>query len=321
MGRDIIGLVFLRIEAVSLLPDRAEGTEMPRKNKTPITVTTVAKDRIVGRTKASFTKSARTELLRLVETPWREQAEGFAEMAKLGERANRPFMSVIDSDREAKAAWVELRRGKLAALEARRTDVASRTHGGGELGSLIPAVHGGVNVFAPPYDFQEGAGRPGSSADRQTGRFGVSLPWGHGGARWATAGVGLALTAGVQGVAHIRPAWRYDWQGTANGHLLDSHTEGAGQVVVQDQITGAVLLQRTWPLWNFNNDNWEDQNGFVDSWALGADVFVNAGQLFTVTFLATAMVADSGTDYLFGWSLASAWIEMQVLFVVVEMGP
>jgi hypothetical protein len=102
---------------------------------------------------------------------------------------------------------------------------------------------------------------------------------------------------------------------------LDAHTEGAGHVVVQDQITGSLLLQRTWPLWNFNNDNWEDQNGFVDSWALGADVFVNAGQLFTVTFLATAMVADSGTDYLFAWSLASAWIEMQVLFVVVDMGP
>lgn len=294
---------------------------MARKNKTPITVTAPAQAGTVGRAKASFTKSARTELLRLVETPWHEQAEGFAEMAKLAERANRPFTSVVASDTEAKAAWIELRRRKLAALEVRRTDVALRTHGGGELGSLIPAVHGGVNVFAPPYDFQEGAGRPESRADRQTGRFGVSLPWGHGGARWATAGVGIALKAGVQGVAHIRPAWRYDWQGTANGHLFDAHTEGAGHVVVQDQLTGTVLLQRKWPLWNFNNDNWEEQNGFVDSWALGTDVFVNAGQLFTVTFLATAMVADSGTDYLFGWSVASAWIEMQVLFLVVEMGP
>jgi hypothetical protein len=122
-------------------------------------------------------------------------------------------------------------------------------------------------------------------------------------------------------VAHIRPAWRYDWQGQAYGRIFDSHTEGAGRVVVQDSISGAVLLQRTRPLWSFNNDNSEDNNGFVDSWALGADVFVNAGQLFTVTFLATAMVADSGTDYLMGWSLAAAWIEMQVLFVVVELGP
>jgi len=60
---------------------------------------------------------------------------------------------------------------------------------------------------------------------------------------------------------------------------------------------------------------------YIDPWAPGVDFFVQAGQVFTVSFLATAMVADSGTDYLFGWSLARAWMSMRVPFLVVELGP
>jgi hypothetical protein len=66
---------------------------------------------------------------------------------------------------------------------------------------------------------------------------------------------------------------------------------------------------------------WEHDDGYIDSWKLAADAFVNTGQLFTVTFLAAAMVADSGDDFVFGYSLARAWIDMCTMFVLVEMGP
>jgi hypothetical protein len=154
-----------------------------------------------------------------------------------------------------------------------------------------------------------------------TGTFSVLLTWGHGGARFATAGVGLTLQAGATGVVHVRPAWQYDYQASADGQWLGAHTDGAGRLVFQDAVTGAVLKEIMAPLWNFNEDRWEQQNGFIDSWALGADLFVQSGQVFTVTFLATAMVDDSGTDHWFGWSLARAFMEMRVPFVVVELGP
>lgn len=47
---------------------------------------------------------------------------------------------------------------------------------------------------------------------------------------------------------------------------------------------------------------------------------MSAGQLFSVSFLATGMVDDSGTKFL-GWSVADARMEMRLPFLVVELGP
>jgi hypothetical protein len=159
-----------------------------------------------------------------------------------------------------------------------------------------------------------------TAADRLSGTHQVTLNWGFGGARFATAGVGMVLSAGVQGVAHIRPYWGYSWQAIISSHILGAHTDGAARVVVQDVLNGQVLLERMWPLWNYSDDTWQEDDGYVDSWALAADVFVNAGQVFSVTFLSTAMVDDSGS-YFFGYSLARAHLEMRVPLFVVEMGP
>jgi len=166
---------------------------------------------------------------------------------------------------------------------------------------------------------QKGPG--GCDTESLDGTFTVNLHWGFGGARFATAGVGLALRAGATGVAHVRPSWAYDYQGIAYGSNLSSHTEGTAKVIVQDAVTGAVLKEVTRPLWHFDNDRREDGDSFIDSWALGVDVFIQAGQRFTASFLATAMVDDSGTDFLFGWSLAKAHLQMRTPFVGVELGP
>jgi hypothetical protein len=261
----------------------------------------------------------------LIERRWESQADYFAKTSKLVERAKAPLVSLIESSAKAKSAWVDLQRHKLKGIEARlAADQGYRLYGGGgDFPSLFPSLHAGVNVFAPPYDFRvigPNRGDVQTEADRLTGTFEVTIPWGRGNARWATAGVGLTLKAGAQGMAHVRPAWRYDWQGIADGDIFDAHSEGAGRLVIQDVITGSVMLEQPIPFWNFDNDNWVDGNGYVDSWALAADVVVQAGQLFTITFLASGMVADS-TGTLFGASWARAWIESQVQFVVVELGP
>lgn len=278
------------------------------------------------RARASLSKAARTSLSSLMEKPWRAYAEGFADTTRLAEIAHRPLGALLEADAEGKAAWIELRRRKLVALDARLNAgvVGSRTFGGPEPGSLMPVAKPGLNVFGPPYDFQvtgPNRGDVNTISDRVAGTFELTIPWNRGGARWASASVGLALKAGTQGIVHVRPAWRYSWQGIASGHILDSHTEGAGRLVIQDMMSGAVLCERTQPLWNFDNDRWEEDDGYIDAWKLGADAFVNTGQLFSVTFLAAAMVADSGDDFVFGYSRARAWIDMRVMFVVVEMGP
>lgn len=283
------------------------------------------KVRRVDRGDESFTSASRAQLTRRLEESWPARDEASARMADLAKQALRPIQQLVERDAAANAAWGELQRERLGLLERYvRSRGVARTFTGPPLPSLIPVLHAGVNVFAPPYDFQLTGPTKGpvtSSADRLSGTFSVLLPWGHGGARFATAGVGLTLQAGATGVVHVRPAWHYDFRASAQGSwLLGSHTEGAGKVVVQEAVTGTILKDQTAPLWNFVDDHTEEQDGYIASWTLGVDVFVQAGQLFTVSFLATAMVDDSGPGF-FGSSLAAVTMEMSVAFVVVELGP
>jgi hypothetical protein len=261
----------------------------------------------------------------LLEESWPAREEAYSRTAALAKRAIDPIRLLVERDAAASAAWGELQRERLDRLERSvRSGGILHTFPGPPLPSLIPSLHAGINVLAPPYDFQltgPTKGQVTSVADRLTGTFTVGLTWGHGGARFATAGVGLAMQAGATGVVHVRPAWHYDYQAVAAGSwMLGSYTEGAGKVVVQDTVAGSVLKEQTAPLWNFGDDNWENQEGYISSWTLGVDVFVQAGQVVTVSFLATAMVDDSGPSF-FGPSLARALLEMRVPFVVVELGP
>ena len=264
------------------------------------------------------------DLARLIEERFARQAEASARIAELAKQRNAPIQRLVEKDSAAKAALIEFRDSRIAELEARVSSRAvSYTFGGPHGPSLLPSLHPGINVFGTPFDFEirePVSGEVEVSANRFTGTHSVLLHWGKGGGRWATAGVSLVLEAGVTGVARLRPAWHYQYQGIARGHHLGSHSEGAARLVARDAISGAILTDRSRPLWNFDDDNWEDGDGYIPSWALGADFLVQAGQIFNVTFLASAFVHDSGTDYWFGWSLARAWLEMRVLFLVVELG-
>jgi hypothetical protein len=274
----------------------------------------------------AFTANHRAEFDRLLTERWLPDAEERARITDLQRRAFAPMQRLVEEDPAATAASVELRDYVTASLDRRMNQSVVHTLGG-SMFNLIPDLHPGINTFARPYDFVvlNDGGRPADvavSADRLDGTFRFSLPWGREHARFALAGVGLTLQAGVGGVAHVRPAWRYEYTYNATGNWLGSHTEGEARAVVQDAVTGAVLKQQASPLWRVDNDNEGQDSGYVDSWALHVDFLVQAGQTFTVAFLASGMVDDSGQGSWPGaFSFACANMSMDVPFVVVELGP
>jgi hypothetical protein len=265
------------------------------------------------------------QLTRVLDERLKSEAEDAGRRIELTEKAFAPLQRIVEEDKAATRALREANALRQQALERRASidrPPIRTVRGGPSVGDLIPDLHAGINVFSPPYDFQrtEPVGpRVTTKANRSDGSFSFAIAWGEGGARFGTAGVGVALEATTAGVAHIRPAWRYDYGSSASGHILSSHSEGAGVLVVQDGMNGQILKESTASLWNFDNDHWEEQNGFIDSWALAADVLLQPGQIFTVWFLAKGMVADSG-DKAFAFSLASGWVDMSVPFFVVELG-
>lgn len=212
--------------------------------------------RRVERGKEVFGANHQTELARLVEASLSMRAEASERAADLIRRANEPIQRLVENDSAAKAALVNLRELRLTSLEASlRSRGAERTFGGPEAPSLIPSLHRGINVFGSPFDFQWTGPNHGdvqASANRLNGATTVFLPPGRGGARWATAGVGLALASSATGVVHVRPSWRFEFHAQAEGHWLGSHTEGSARVVIQDAVTGKVLNEppRVESLWN-----------------------------------------------------------------------
>ncbi|MEA2322172.1 MAG: hypothetical protein QOD81_2022 [Solirubrobacteraceae bacterium] len=280
-----------------------------------------------------FSANHRAEVERLLAERWEPETAERARDNELRRRAFAPIERLVKEDPDATAAAVELRDYTTARLD-RPVNFSGILHalGGGmkhTLGgpNLIPDLHAGINAFAHPYDFValNDFGRPADvtvAADRLAGTFSFSLPWGREHARHAAAGVGLTLEAGVGGIAHIRPGWRYEYSYKAAGNWLSSHTEGAATAVVQDAVSGAVLKTARSPLWNVDNDHEGQDDSWIDSWGLNLDVFLQAGQKFTVTFLANGMVDDSGQGDWFGaFSFARANMSMDIPLVVVELGP
>lgn len=242
------------------------STEVSRENASRVAGTTVRRAELDAE---RVTPGYGVELRRLVEQQWAAESEAAERIAELRSRGHEPIARLVERDAGAREAIAELRSRVLGRLEGRRAAaVRSRTLGG-PFPNLIPDLHAGINVFARPYDFEvrTNHGQASLAANRLDGIFSFHLPPGHGGARFATAGVGLVLEAGVTGVAHVRPCWQYEYEYFAAGHWLSAHTEGAAKVVVQDAITGAMLRERTAPLWNADDDSDGSDASFVGSWS------------------------------------------------------
>jgi hypothetical protein len=278
---------------------------------------------------ARFTEEHQAELSRLIEKPWRAQAEANAEIIKTEQQAHAPLLTLLAQSADAVAAAKALSRLRVQAWAEKvslvRTGVA-RFHGGPFLTTFRP-IGPGINVFGPPYDFEVRLPTSGESVqaapNRHDGTFSVGLGPGQGGARWATAGVGMVLQATVPGVAHVSPYWPFDYDWWIAGHWLSGHTQGACSAVVQDAFTAGVLGpvgERSVLFWNHTSQTEAEgqSDGVVYGQDIEATIALSAGQVFNVSFLATALVDDSEGN-IFGWSLAAAGLRMRVPFFVVRM--
>jgi hypothetical protein len=133
----------------------------------------------------------------------------------------------------------------------------------------------------------------------------------------------MVLQATVPGVAHVSPYWPFDYDWWIAGHLLSGHTQGACRAVVQDTFTAGVLGpvgERSVQFWNHTSQTEAEgqSDGVVYGQDIEATIALSAGQVFNVSFLATALVDDSEGS-IFGWSLAAAGLRMRVPFFVVRM--
>ncbi len=277
----------------------------------------------------AFTKKHQAVLSRLIEKRWRAQAKTNAGITQAEQRANEPLLRLVEGSPDAKVASRELGRLRVKAWAER---AALRQRGelqfrdGPSPFSFRP-IGAGVNVFGPPYDWEVRDPTSGASVgvtpNRFDGTFSVGLGPGQGGARWATAGVGMVLQASIPGVAHVSPYWPFDFDWWIEGHWLSGHTTGACKIVVQDAFTGAVLGplgERNVQFWDHTSQTSASGENGDTLWPpdVEATVALAAGQVFKVTFLATALVDDSEGS-IFGWSLAGAGLRMRVPFFTVRM--
>lgn len=268
----------------------------------------------------AFGAKREAHLAEIVEAPIRASIERHAKIAELKRRANEPVMRLLYDDAEASTARAELLKEILEHPDDQRRR-QTRTFSDPST-NVLPSVHPGTNVFSRPYDFEIRGPSSESAAiatSRVDGTFSFGLPWGVGDGRYATAGLGLTLRAGVTGVAHIRPSWRYDfsyWTFASFGYT--GHTQGAAYASVQDANTGAGLAGREVWLWNTDSDAQADDSGYIDSWALALDVLVHEGQLFNVNLMAGGYVYDDH-DIILGYSFAQCSMSMSLPFIVVEL--
>lgn len=121
----------------------------------------------------------------------------------------------------------------------------------------------------------------------------------------------------------MSPYWSFDFDWWIEGQWLSGHTTGACKIVVQDAFSGALLgpvATRTVQFWDHTSQTSASGADSDTVWApdIEATVSLSAGQGFSVTFLATAMVDDSEATF-FGFSMAAAGLRMRVPFFTVRM--
>src|SRR5262245_55537198 len=196
---------------------------------------------------AKFTEDHQAELCRLIEKPWRTQAEAIAEIIETEQQAHAPLLELFARSPDAVAASRALARLREKAWADKVALVRTgpvRLYGGDFLNTFRP-LGPGINIFGPPYDFEVREPTSGEgilvAANRHDGTFEVGLSPGLGGARWATAGVGMVLQAAVPGVAHVAPYWPFDYGWWINCHWLSAHTQGGCRAVVQDTFAPGAL--------------------------------------------------------------------------------
>ncbi|MBV7698759.1 hypothetical protein [Streptomyces sp. TRM70350] len=277
----------------------------------------------------AFTAVHQAEIDRLIEAPWKDHAETNARAAAVERRAYAPILRIVEQDADAEAASQELvhLRGKARAAQEDALPVSPTRSWDAQVRDAFKGVKQGINVFGRPYDWEirdpvHNAGE--AIADKNAGTFETSVVGYYGsGASWATAGVGVALKATIDGVARIAPPMSDTWWWSIDATLFSANTYGLCKVVVQDPVSGAVLGpqgERTIQLWNHTSQTGASGNGFGSFFAsdIAPTVTLAAGQVFNVSFLASVFTDQSGS-LAFGHSYADCRLGVSLPFFVVHM--
>ncbi|MFH8370551.1 hypothetical protein [Streptomyces sp. NPDC018031] len=277
----------------------------------------------------AFTAVHRAEIRHLVETPWKAHAETGARISEAERRAYTPALRIVEQDADAAAAARELTELRRAA-RSRQWDGAGTgtTHTWDDrVRDAFRGVQHGINVIGLPYDWEirdpvHNAGE--AVADKAAGTFEAFVQGYFGsGASWATAGVGVALKATVDGVARIAPPMDDTWRWSIDANVFSAHTRGVCTVVVQDPVSGAVLGpqgERTIQLWSHTSQTGAGGAGSGSFFAsdIAPTVTLTAGQVCNVNFLLSVFTDQSG-DIFFGHSYADCRLRVHLPFFVVHM--
>ncbi|MFF7816082.1 hypothetical protein ACFZCF_29770 [Streptomyces sp. NPDC007945] len=275
----------------------------------------------------TFTKAAEEQLVRLVGEPWVVEAETNERIFAAERQANAPLVQLLEEDADAVAASQGIGRLRRKARIQSDSVGAAATHTFDDLmRDALKGVKKGLNVFVPPYDWvidvEHKAGE--ANGDKAAGTFSSVIEGYYGsGASWATAGVGVALKATVDGVANIRPPMSDSWRWFIDATLFSANTSGSCRVVVQDPVSGAVLGpdgDRSVGLWNHTSQTGASGYGSGSFFAsdIAPTATLSAGQVFNVNFLANVFTDQSGS-LVFGHSYADGRLEVSLPFFVVQM--
>jgi hypothetical protein len=280
-------------------------------------------------TREAFTAIHQAEIDRLIEVPWKDHAETNARVFAAERRAYAPILRIVEQDPEAEAASQELvhLRGKARAAQENALDFGPTHSWDAQVRDAIKGVKQGLNIFGLPYGWEirdpvHNAGE--AIADKNAGTFETSVVGYYGsGASWATAGVGVALKATIDGVARIAPPMMDSWWWSIDATLFSAHTHGVCKVVVQDPVSGAVLGpqgERTIGLWNHTSQTGASGNGSGSFFAfdIAPTITLTAGQVFNVSFLASVFTDQSGS-LAFGHSYADCRLGVSLPFFTVHM--
>ncbi|MFD8026897.1 hypothetical protein ACFV6G_41640 [Streptomyces lavendulae] len=273
-------------------------------------------------------KAIQDELTRLIEEPWMAQADMNERIFAAERRVNAPLAQLMENDADVVAASQEIGRlRRKARIQQSDGAEAADTHAFDSLmRDALKGVKHGINVFVPPYDWVIDVEHTAGEAveDKAAGTFAASIEGYFGsGSSWATAGVGVALKATVDGVANIRPPMYDNWNWFIDANLFSANTSGSCRVVVQDPVSGAVLGpdgDRSIPLWNHTSQTGASNHGAGSFFAtdIAPTVTLSAGQIFNVSFLANVFTNQSGS-LAFGHSYADCRLEVSLPLFVVQM--
>ncbi|MGW2681325.1 hypothetical protein [Streptomyces sp. NPDC001436] len=273
-------------------------------------------------------KALQESLIRLVEEPWLVQADMNERIFEAERRLNAPMAQLMGKDGDLADASQEIGRiRRKARIQQSDYGEVADTHAFDALmRDALKGVKHGLNVFVPPYDWVIDVEHKAAEAveNKEAGTFSAFVQGYFGsGASWATAGVGVALKATVDGVANIRPPMSDGWSWWIDATLFSANTSGSCRVVVQDPVSGTVLGpdgDRTIALWNHTSQTGASGNGSGSFFAsdIAPTVTLSAGQVFNVSFLANVFTDQSGA-LAFGHSYADCRLEVSLPFFVVQM--